>query len=115
MSLENVFGDLATERTVSHRFGGGASSYAQVLTASDSIVPAEGKAIQVLWVSFIPNPDNEGANLVTVGFAGGETLYVGYAMAHWELFEGEADQDLNIILASSAPVAVTIHYKEVTP
>lgn len=105
--------DAATETTLANRFAGGLTPYAAVLTASATITPAAGKYLKVKWVSFIPNPDNVAANLVTIGFAAGSTLYVGYAMAHWEMFVGSVNQVLNITLGTSEPVAVTIHYQEV--
>lgn len=99
--------------TLDRRFGGSKLAYAAVLTATSDITPTSGKAIRLLWVAFIPNPDNSSANLVTVGFVAAATsLYTGYALAHWERFDGAVDQHLRITLANSQPVAVTVHYEE---
>lgn len=102
------------ERDVSNRrYAGGLTPYAKVLTGNDTITPSAGKALQVNWVAFVPDSDNTSANQVTVGFNGGSTLYIGYAIAHWEPFVGDADQVLNITLANAQPVSVMVQYKEV--
>jgi hypothetical protein len=95
------------------RFGGGKQAFAQVISgAGDTLViPAvAGARIQVLWVAFVPSSDNAAANLVTVRFAAGPTMYVGYAMAHWEAFVGSTQQGVVVSLQTGEPVAVTIHY-----
>lgn len=102
------------QRDVSNRrYAGGLTPYAKVLTGNDTITPNAGKALQVNWVAFVPDSDNTSANQVTVGFNGGSTLYIGYAIAHWEPFVGNADQALNITLANAQPVSVMIQYKEI--
>lgn len=104
----------AEAASLRRRFGGGKSAYAAVLTANHDIIPAFGKKIRLYWVAFIPNKGNASANLVTVGFVGAaSSLYVGYAMAHWEFFEGDVNQPLRIGLSTGEPVAVTVHYEEV--
>lgn len=108
---------LAKDATLSGRFGGGKSAYAAVISTSGDttvITPAAGKRVRVYWVSFIPNSDNTAANLVTVKFAGGTSMYVGYAMAHWEEFTGTTNQAVVVNLSNTQPVAVTIHFQEVT-
>lgn len=114
MPLQNAFGDLALEATQARRYGGGKKAYAAVLTGNADITPAAGKAIRVVWVAFVPNSDNASSNLVTVGFVNAaSSLYVGYAMAHWEVFTGPVGTALRISLANSQQVAVTVHYEEV--
>jgi hypothetical protein len=111
-------GNLAAVRTdIDYRFSGGKTSYAAVLNTSGNnvvITPAAGKRIRIFWVSFIPNTDNLNANLVTVKYTAGITMYVGYAMAHWELFTGAADDSVTVNLNTTEPVAITIHYQEIT-
>lgn len=87
--------------------------YAELLTANDSITPSAGKAIEVVWVQVIANPDNTAANLVTLQFNSGQTLYKVYALGRSAVFTGAADQDLDIILDTAEPVSVNIHYREV--
>lgn len=108
---------LAKDATFNPRYTDTVKSYAALLSASGNtdIVPTSGKRIRVLWVSFVPNGDNTAANLVTVSYPiAGKTLYVGYAMAHWQRFDdGAVDEHLRINLANTQPVAVTIHYQEI--
>lgn len=85
--------------------------YAELLTSSDSITPSAGKAIQVVWVQIVANPDNTAANLTTIEFDGGPTLYKVYALGRSAVFTGEADQALNIELDTAEPVSVNIQYR----
>lgn len=104
---------ISKETTLARRFGGSKLAYSAVLTATTDITPTSGKAMRLLWVCFIPNPDNSSANLVTIGFVGaGSSLYTGYALAHWERFDGSLNTALRVTLANSQPVAVTVHYEE---
>lgn len=110
-------GNLAAVRTgTDYRFSGGKTSYAALINTSGNnvvITPASGMKVRVFWVSFIPNSDNSAANLVTVKFTAGVTMYVGYAMAHWEVFTGATNDTVTVNLQTTDPVAVTIHYSEV--
>ena len=121
MALQNAFGDLALDETVqalistlAPRFSTDVQTYARTITASDTILPPFGQKLRLLWVAFAPNPDAEELTPITVGFEGdAEQLYSGYAMAHWQIFEGEEDQALEIILGSTVPVSITVHYQTV--
>ncbi|UTI65621.1 hypothetical protein NBH00_05270 [Paraconexibacter antarcticus] len=110
-------GALLVAGTEDLRFAGGKSSFAAVLsTAGDNavIAPAAGKRIRVYWVAFIPSSDNASANLVTVGWPStAVNMYIGYALAHWEVFTGAINEPVNVNLANAQPVAVTIHYQEI--
>jgi hypothetical protein len=113
MTQTSLLVGLATETTLASRFGGGKLAFSNELVASQNIVPTTGKRIRLLWVAFVPNPDNTAANLVKIGFVGAPSfLYTGYALAHWEKFEGGVDVPLRITLATNQPVAVTVHYEE---
>lgn len=100
--------------TFSPRYVDAVKSFAQQITTSTDITPTAGKRIRVLWVAFVPSPDNTTANLVTVSYpTTGKTLYVGYAMAHWQRFDdGATNEAVHIGLANTQPVAVTVHYEE---
>lgn len=87
--------------------------YAQLLTASGSITPSAGKSIQLVWCQIVPSSDNAAANLVTIGWASGATLYRVYALGRSAVFTGAINQVLNITLATSEPVTVNIQYREV--
>lgn len=113
---------IGIETDTDYRYGGGKTAFVTTLAASGGttlIDPAPGNAIRVFWVAFIPNSDNTAANLIKVGFGTSTNvtteLYRGYAMAHWEVFSGTANQNLNINAETAEPVAVTIHYQEYTP
>lgn len=99
-----------------YRFSGGKSAYAAVLNtagANTVITPSSGKRIRIFWVAFVPNSDNASANLVTVSI-GSTPIYTGYALAHWEVFTGAANDTVKVNLANTGSVAVTIHYQEIT-
>lgn len=100
------------------RYTGGKSSYGVVVAAANETIllnPAPGNYLVVYWVAFVPDSDNATTNLVTIKFDGGTTLYVGYALAHWEPFEGAVDQNLIVDMEAADPVAITVHYEEITP
>jgi hypothetical protein len=108
-----VSGTVAITGSEDTRFAGGKTPYAQVLsTAGDTtiVTPSGGQRVRMVWVAFVPNSDNTAANLVTVKFTTGSTPYVGYALSHWEVFDGPVNQPLVVNLANTQPVAVTIHY-----
>lgn len=107
--------DTVQQSHLENRYGGGKQAYAEVLTTAGdniAITPVTGNAIRVYWVSFVPDQDNTSSTVVTVKI-GSRSIYVGYAMAHWEIFEGEIGEQVIVNLSSSNKVAVTIHYKEV--
>lgn len=110
-SLNTVTTDL------DYRFSGGKTSYAAVLSASGDhtvITPTAGKRIQIYWIAFVPNSDNTISNLVTVKLSvSAINMYIGYALAHWELFTGAINEAVTINLTNTQPVAFTIHYKEI--
>lgn len=108
-------GALVTAGTEDFRYEGGKTPIAQVVSAAGDTplaTPAAGKRLRVFWVSFIPSVDNVAANLVTVK-VGTRSLYVGYAMAHWEVFDGLVDAPLVVNCATAEPVAINIHYQEI--
>jgi hypothetical protein len=106
-------GSLPVTNSADVRYAGSKSAYAAVLsTAGDTAVvtPGATQKVRLVWVAFVPNSDNTAANLVTVKF-GSTNLYVGYAMSHWEVFDGAVGQALTVNLANTQPVAVTVHYQ----
>lgn len=109
--------DAAQQGYQANRYGGGKSAYAGTVSASgdtDVITPAGGNAIRVFWVYALGDPDNATSPLITVSI-GATSIYAGYALAHWEIFEGAADEPVTVNLGSAETVAVTIHYEEFTP
>lgn len=115
-SLTNI------ESDTDFRFGGGKSAYVVTISASGNttlITPAAGNRIRLFWIAFVPNSDNGNANLIKLGFGttGGSIateLYRGYALAHWEVFTGTANQSVIVNATTAEPVAFTIHYQEVS-
>lgn len=105
----------AQKASLDFRYSGGKTSVGGVLnTAGTNVVitPAAGKRIRVFWVSMIPSSDGAAANLVTVA-VGSQTLYVAYAVAHWEVFTGVVNASVTFSLANTQPVAYTVHYQEI--
>lgn len=114
-NLPNEYPDTVQQSYLENRYGGGRSSYSVVLSSAgvhQAVTPSAGKSIEVVWVAFIPNSDNPVSNLVSVGTAN-QTWYTGYAIAHWEIFNGGVDEPITVTTENEHQVAVTIHYKEV--
>lgn len=113
---------LVVQADLDYRFSGGKTAYSNSIASSGDhsiITPASGKRIQVYWIAFVPSSDNTAANLVKLGFGttGGAIsteLYRGYALAHWELFTGTANQSFIVNTATAETVGVVVHYKEIT-
>lgn len=117
-SIPNVAGTVSVlSQDLDYRYSGGKTARTQLVAAAGDttlVTPAAGKAIRLFWVSFVPSPDNQAANLFQVRI-GSSAKYLGYAVAHWEVFDGAADESLIVNAATSAPVAVTVHYQEFAP
>lgn len=114
--------DLATEATVGNRYSGGKTAVCATVTASgDTTIhdPAAGKAVRLFWVTAINDPDEAATPLIKIGFGPATTitteLYRVFAVGHWEVFEGAADERLIVNLSAAASVAVTAHIQEITP
>ena len=116
MGLRNAFEEVSTEATLANRFGGdkeAATAFVTSLGSTTILTPAAGKKLRVYWVSAINSPTEPTTPLIQVGFVGADDyLYAAYAIAHWEIFEGEVDQPLEVNLDGSGAVAVTVHYEE---
>lgn len=92
---------------------------AAVVTATSSgdttiHTPASGKAIRLIWVSAINDPDESSTPLIKI-LLGNTELYRGYALSHAQVFEGAVDEVLKVNLSAAASVAVTAHLIEFTP
>lgn len=108
---------LALEATQQRRWGGGKTPVCATVTASgDTVVhsPAAGKAVRLWWVLAVNDPDEATSPLIKVSI-GALECYRGYAIAHWEPFEGAAGEDVVVNLSGAASVAVTLHLEEFTP
>jgi hypothetical protein len=117
LQADGSLGPLVTtaETADEARFGGGKlSATAQVTAAGDTTVltPSAGMALRVYWVSAINDPDASQSPRIIVKF-GSTELYRAYAIAHWEIFQGQVDQPLVVNLDQSGDVAVTVHYTQV--
>ena len=102
---------------VDARYGGGKTAVVATVTASgDTTIhtPASGNAIRLFWVSAINDPDEASTPLIKV-LIGSTELYRTYAVAHWEVFEGAANEVLKVNLSAAGSVAVTAHIEEFTP
>lgn len=105
------------DATASRRYAGGLTPIVATVTAAgDTTIhtPATGKAIRLYWVSAINDPDLSATPLVKIKIGALECYRV-FAVAHWEIFEGAANETLVINLSETASVAVTAHIKEFTP
>lgn len=120
MVLRNAFEDLATDESVQEIIGlllprlmANTKTFAREVSGPDVLEPLPGGRLRVVWVAFAPQPDAELLAPFTVQFAGAaEPLYLNYALAHWQVFEGDVDQALEFIPGNTVPVAVTVHYQD---
>jgi len=116
--------DFATEATLEQalanlvaRYGGGKQVFTGTVTSSGDttlITPGSGNAIRLFWVTAINDPDDSSTPLITIKLGASE-VYRTYALAHWEVFVGAADESLVCNLDGAGDVAVTVHYEEFTP
>jgi hypothetical protein len=143
MTLQNAFGDLALdstltdgsqktqitnptadpetglakEATLGERYSGGKLAKTALVTAvgvTSVLSPSAGKSLKLYWVTAINDPAQALSPLIQVGFQGDtDYLYSSYVIGHWETFTGPVDADLEVTLDKVGAVAVTIHYKEV--
>lgn len=124
MTLKNAFENLAVESKqdtqidrLTNRYGGGKIAVCDTVTASGDTsiyTPAAGNAVRLFWVSAINDPDEETTPLIKI-LLGATEVYRAYAVAHWEVFEGAADEALVVNLSGAASVAFTAHIEEFTP
>lgn len=76
------------------------------------LTPTTGRALRVLWVAAINDPDQAQSPLVQVKL-GSTELYRAYAVAHRQTFTGAVNAALTVTLDQAGSVAVTVHYTEV--
>ena len=95
------------------RYQGGKSAVGVTLSQGMTtvITPAVGKSVAIYWVYALTDPDSDLSPLITVK-VGNKTLYVGYAISHWEVFKGSVNETVTVTVSEPATVAVTIHYEE---
>lgn len=114
---QNPITGYALDITVGNRYSGGKSAKVATITASGNTTvhtPASGNAIRLFWVSAINDPDEATTPLIEIRL-GTTPFYRGYAVAHWEMFEGAVNEALIVNLSGAASVAFTAHYQEFTP
>lgn len=123
LSFPNVLTDAqlraAPVPVTTERYSGGKSASAATMTAAGNttlVTPATGKFLRLVWILAVPNPDNLNANLIRIKFGtSGSSLYEGYAMAHWEVFDGAVNAPLVVNTQTAEAISVTVHYREITP
>lgn len=107
---------VIVDPAVANRYAGDKlAKTAQVTASGETVVhtPAAGKAVRLFWVSAINDPDASASPRIRIGFQGaGDYLYSAYAIAHWEIFEGAANQAVVVDLDQAGAVALTMHYEE---
>lgn len=103
--------------SIQSRYKGGLAPVVATVTASGLTIihtPAAGKAIRLFWVSAISDPDASASPLIRLKI-GALECYRSYGIAHWERFDGAADEPLTVTLDEAGSVAVTAHLEEFTP
>lgn len=91
-------------------------SYAKFLTADDTITPAAGKRLQLVWALVVANSDNVAANGVTIRMTIGGVLtdiYAVYALGRSAVFTGDVDTPIVIDLINGNQMSVNMQYREI--
>lgn len=85
-----------------------------VTTTSPTVIytPSTGKRIRLFWAYALNDPDSTLNPLITISI-GSMVCYMGYAIAHTEIFDGAINDSLTVTLDQAGSVAVTLHIKEV--
>lgn len=110
--MDRIDGELETQPTVDKNKQD-VLYYAEVLTGSTVLTPTSGKAIKLVKMQVLQNPDNETANRVTLTFASTGDFFTGWVGSDSSEVIGDIDEDLSINLTSAAPVSVMLRYKEI--
>lgn len=105
-------GELETQPTVDKNKQG-VLYYAEVLTGSTVLSPSAGKAIKLVKMQVLQNPDNETANRVTLSFASTGDFFTGWVGSDSSEVIGDVNEDLTITLATTAQVSIMLRYKEI--
>lgn len=87
--------------------------YAQVLTSTTTLTPTAGKAIKLVKMQVLQDPDNSSANQVTLGFVSTGNFFIGWVGSDNAEVTGATNEVLNITLSNSQPVSVLLRYKEI--
>ena len=107
---------IAKEDTQARRYANpNVLTFAARITGTTQIVPSTAlKSIRLLWVQALPLSDNAIGNLVIVQWhLINPALYCGEAISHWQRLDApSANLALDIVLANTQPVALTVHYEE---
>lgn len=107
--------------TYDRRVQGGVKAWPFTVTstASPAVLnpSASGKSIRVLWITAGVDPSGQTfpriiATLPNAALGQSEIYRVRGGTAHWEPFEGAADQPLTISISANATVDGTVHYEE---
>lgn len=81
-------------------------------TLAVTITPTSGKAIRLLWIQAIPDPQSTASPVLSLN-VGGVEFYRGYYIQHRAKKTGAANQALTLTSSGGAIVPYTIHYEEV--
>ena len=118
INLAREDGNLAdikadTDNIVKRYEGGKTAVVASVAASGDTTIytPATGKAIKLYWIYAMNDPDQTTTPLIKISI-GTTELYRAYSIAHWEIFEGAANEALKINLDKAGSVAITCHLEE---
>lgn len=87
--------------------------YAQVLTATTTLTPTAGKAIKLVKMQVLQNPDNSSANQVTLGFVSTGNFFTGWVGSDNAEVTGATNEVLNITLGNAQQVSVLLRFKEI--
>lgn len=112
-TVQRATGEHEQYMTSDRWSGGKTAKTANVTASGDTTIwtPASGKKLRVFWVSAINDPDQSQSPKIILKFGTNE-IYRGYAIAHWEIFDGAVDQALVCNLDQAGDVAITVHGQE---
>lgn len=102
------------DTNMAYKFAPGKKRYTNIISASTSITPTTGKAIEVINVQVVPASGNAGDVQIYINFATSSIdVFKGYAGGGYGIFTGAVNEFLTITQTGSGSVQVLVDYLEV--
>lgn len=115
LHVEDQHTDLATETTQNRRLGGNKKPVTFTVTSSALpfvYTPAAGKSVRMFWFTAAPDPSGGIFPQISVTIGSLEVYRIRGAVAHWEVFDGAADETVTVSIDVGATVDGTMHIEE---
>lgn len=110
--------DASVLAALVNRYGGGKTALPFTVTLAATPFdhePAAGKAVRLFWAAANVDPAGGVFPTITIKIGATEVYRTRGGMAHWEVFEGAADEHITVTISADASVDGTLHVEEFTP